>query len=75
MGKIRVQAQYLQPGDVVGSGEKIVSVWADVRTPTGKINVALSKQIMDRNGQLLSTIKRQNQWGKYTMINAERAEK
>lgn len=73
--KIRVQAQHLQHGDVVGSGERIEAVWTDVRTPTGKINIQLSKILRDKNGQSFGRTSRQKHWGKYTMINAERAEK
>ena len=67
--KIRVQAQHLQPGDIVGSGERIVYASAGVRTPRGKVDVKLAKQ----DGREEYT--RYTQWGKYTMINVERAEK
>lgn len=56
--KLRVQAQNLQPGDIVGSGEKIVSVSAGIHTPKAKVDV--------------KTDKRWCVWGKYTMINVER---
>lgn len=64
--KIKVQAQHLQPGDIVGSGEKVINVSAGVRTPKGKIDVML-KHPENEKGRL-------SHWGKYTMINVERAE-
>lgn len=59
--KLKVQAQHLQPGDIVGSGE-IIEYMAinSVRWPSNKIYVR--------------TNKRAAMWGKYTMINIERAE-
>lgn len=60
--KLKVQAQYLQPGDIVGSGEKVVHVSAGVRTPKGKVDVCLK----------INETSRWSQWGKYTMINVER---
>lgn len=60
--KLKIQAQHLQPGDIVGSGEKIVHVSAGVRTPKGKVDVLL------KNGEA----SRWSQWGKYTMIGVER---
>lgn len=62
--KLKVQAQHLQPGDVVGSGEIVSSVSAGTRTPKGKVEVCL-----DRGPAFRMAI-----WGKYTMINIERAE-
>jgi len=59
--KMRVQAQHLQPGDIVGSGEIVQSVSAGTRTPKGKVDVQLSTRF--------------TQWGKYTLINVERTEK
>lgn len=67
--KIKVQAQYLQPGDIVGSGEKVINVSAGVRTPKGKIDVKLGKYLNSDHEYF-----RTSQWGKYTMINVERAE-
>ncbi len=58
--KIKVQAQHLRPGDVVGSGETIVYVGAGLYTPRGKVDV--------------KTDCRWCHWGKYTLINAERAD-
>lgn len=64
--KIKVQAQHLLLGDVVGSGERIEKV---MPKPSGimgeKVHIKLSKS--DRS--------RWSLWGKYTMINVERAEK
>lgn len=64
--RIRVQAQYLQSGDVVGSGETVAAITVNsTQWPTGKIYIALEK-----HGRIRGTF-----WGKYTMINAERTEK
>lgn len=63
--KLRVQAQHLQPGDIVGSGEVVKAVTIrSLRMPSNKVAVTLFK-----NNQ------RTVQWGKYTMINVERKEK
>jgi hypothetical protein len=40
---IKVPARHLQPGDVTGSGETVVSVSADARTPRGMVDVLLQK--------------------------------
>lgn len=65
MAKIKVQAQHLRPGDIVGSGEKVIGVI--------QVSIKLSsKQVwvqLEKNG-----IIRQPCWGKYTMIGVERAE-
>lgn len=62
--KTRVQAQHLQPGDIVGSGEVVHSVIRDsVRWKTNKVCVRM------RSGELIG---RECMWGKYTMINVER---
>ena len=66
MAKIRVQAQHLQPGDIVGSGEKVIGVIAaSVKLASNKVWLQLEKD----------GVIRQPCWGKYTMINVERAEK
>lgn len=58
--KLKVQAQHLQPGDIVGSGEKVLSVIVDsIHWPSSQVCVRLEK--------------RDAMWGKYTMINVERA--
>jgi hypothetical protein len=62
--KLKVQAQHLQPGDIVGSGEKVVRVSAGVRTPRGKVDVVLDSADFHRCAV----------WGRYTMIGIERVE-
>lgn len=65
--KPKVQAQHLQPGDIVGSGEKVSCVIRNaVGLPSNKCFVELETKI----GGL-----RNSQWGKYTMINVERPDK
>lgn len=64
--KIKVQAQHLQPGDVVGSGEKVTGITINsINWPSNKVLIGLQKNNinMDTRGVL---------WGKYTMINVER---
>lgn len=58
---IRVQAQHLQLGDVVGSGELVESVSAGTRTPRGKVEIGLAKAGKFRIGV----------WGKTTMIGVQ----
>lgn len=65
MTKLRIQAQHLQPGDIVGSGEVVYGVGAGTRTPKGKVEVGLDSKTDTRTAL----------WGKYTMINVEREEK
>ena len=67
--KLRVQAQYLQPGDIVGSGETVNNVQEGLDTPKGKCEVVLNRT---KNGTLFMRVAF---WGKYTMINVERKEK
>ncbi len=63
--KLKVQAQHLQPGDVVGSGEVVRQIVVrSLRLPSNKVSVTLFK-----------TNQRTVDWGKYTMINVEREEK
>lgn len=65
MAKIKVQAQHLQPGDIVGSGERVTKLIANsTKIPSGKVYVELSKDFNDRSCY----------WGKYTQITVERAE-
>lgn len=60
--KLRVQAQHLQPGDIVGSGEVVKAITIrSLRMPSNKVAVTLFK-----NNQ------RTVQWGKYTVIPVER---
>lgn len=68
MTKLKIQAQHLQPGDIVGSGEKIYCTSAGISTPKGKVEVYLAK-LNSRSGW-----DRMSHWGKYTMINVERNE-
>lgn len=64
--KTRVQAQHLQPGDVVGSGEVVKEIIrASISFPATVVMVTLDKG--DR--------RRSSRWNKYTMINVERKEK
>ena len=64
--KIKVQAQHLQSGDIVGSGELVATVIRNsTKLPSNKIMVSLA-----RVGGFRTAI-----WGKYTEINIERSEK
>lgn len=61
--KMKVQAQHLQPGDIVGSGDKVRNVIINSTSwPTNKVCVQLDSG-------------RGAYWGKYTEINIERPEK
>lgn len=63
--KLKVQAQSLQPGDIVGSGEKVIGIQrSGLHLAKGKVIVLLAGETGHRNGT----------WGKYTMINVERKE-
>jgi hypothetical protein len=63
--KMRVQAQHLQVGDSVGSGETIAKVVVNsISIPTNKVLVILESKDNQRTSY----------WGKYTMINVERAD-
>lgn len=65
--KIKVQAQHLQPGDIVGGGEKVLKIVnAGISIPAGKCEIVLENY----NKEI-----RCSYWGKYTPINIERAEK
>lgn len=60
--KIKVQAQHLQPGDIVGSGEKVIRIITrSLHMPSNKVAVTLFK-----NNQ------RTVLWGKFTLIGVER---
>lgn len=62
--KLRIQAQHLQPGDIVGSGERISGITtSSTKFPADKIEIVLTKE---GYGTRISY------WGKYTMINVER---
>ncbi len=71
--KMRVQAQHLQPGDVVGSGEEVARIDINsIHWPSNKVCVTLIKpNPMDAEQVILRRIL----WGKYTLINVERVEK
>lgn len=63
--KIKVQAQHLRTGDIVGSGEKVTKVVINsIGWPNSKVFIRLDK---DHDYRTVL-------WGKYTMINVERAE-
>ena len=66
--KLKVQAQHLQLGDIVGSGEKVVRTYILTdKMSKGKVGVQLIKyQNSDHE------FSRCVHWGKYTMINVER---
>lgn len=67
--KLKVQAQHLQPGDVVGSGEIVKSVQNGVHK---RIDVCLhnpNKAVVEYDP---NRIDRVGSWGKYTLINVER---
>ena len=64
--KLKVQAQHLQPGDIVGSGETVdIVIRNSIHFPSSKVQVHLTKN----NEHSRSTY-----WGKYTEINIERPE-
>jgi hypothetical protein len=60
---VRVAARHLIPGDLIGSGERILSVSAGIRTRRGKLEVTLEK-----GGH-----RRMSLWGASTVINVRRA--
>lgn len=62
--KLRIQAQHLQPGDVVNGGEVLSVIRNSTQWHSNKVMVVLG------NGASRHPI-----WGKYTLINVERAEK
>lgn len=65
--KLKVQAQYLQIGDITGSGEIIMDVTLNsTKWPSSKVQVILGKEGREAN--------RASYWGKYTEINVERTE-
>ena len=61
--KTKVQAQHLQIGDIVGSGETVIGLTVrSLRMPSNKVAVTLRKDGRQRTVQ----------WGSYTMIGVER---
>lgn len=68
--KLRIQAQHLQLGDIVGSGEIVISnPQAGIKTAKGKVEVLLET---DRYVDGSKIFTRLAVWGKYTMINIDR---
>ena len=65
--KIKVQAQHLKPGDVVGSGEIVVSTFIGCATQSGKVNVRLRR--IKKDGRVIDRV---GSWGKYTIVGVER---
>lgn len=65
--KMSVQAQHLQPGDIVGSGETVNHVTiSSIHWPSNKVRISLESKGSGISSRL---------WGKYTKINIERPEK
>jgi len=65
--KTRVQAQFLQPGDIVGSGEKVTNIILNsIHWPRNKVRITL-----EHKGYGVRSVL----WGKTTMIGVERLEK
>jgi hypothetical protein len=58
-----VEAGSLKKGDVLGSGETVVSVSSGAKTPSGKVNVTLEK-----NGKTRTAV-----WGKYTKVGIKKS--
>jgi hypothetical protein len=65
MATEKIQARYLQAGDIIGSGETVNGVSAGVRTPRGRVEV-----ILDKDGRTRMSI-----WGAYTLISVRRADR
>lgn len=58
--KLKVQAQHLQPGDIVGSGEAVKAITiSSTKWPSSKVQIVLGND-------------RVAYWGKYTDININR---
>lgn len=74
--KLRVQAQHLQPGDIVDSGEVVKRVLTYAKDiPKGKCEVALENPNKTWIVKPKILPVRVSYWGKYTMINVERPTK
>ena len=56
------QAQQLKKGDIITSGDEVISVSSGVRTPSGKVEVTLKNK---------KGITRTSTWGKTTMIGVK----
>ena len=75
MVKLRVQAQHLQPGDIVGSGAKVIQVViSSIHWPSSKVQVQLhypNKAVVEYDPNRVDSV---SYWGKYTQIGVERNE-
>lgn len=60
VSKNAVPVHTLKKGDIITSGEEIVSISAGARTPSGKVDVVLKNPVTGKE--------RGAQWGKHTMI-------
>jgi len=61
--KLCIQAQYMQIGDIVGSGEKVVDiVRASIHFSSSKIMVTLNNGVRNRTSY----------WNKYITISVDR---
>ena len=61
-GVDRKEAQYLKKGDIITSGEEIVSVSSGAKTPSGKVEVTLK----NKQGKIRTSV-----WGKTTKIGVK----
>lgn len=59
------EAQHLRKGDIIGSGDEVVSVSAGAKTPAGKVEVTLKT----KNGSTKTSL-----WGKTTKIGLKKVE-
>jgi hypothetical protein len=59
------EAQHLKKGDIIGSGDEVVSVSAGAKTPKGKVEVTLKT----KDGKTKTST-----WGKYTKIGVKEKE-
>jgi len=56
------QAQQLKKGDIITSGDEVISVSSGVRTPSGKVEVTLKNK---------KGITKTSTWGKTTMVGVK----
>ena len=76
--KIRVQAQHLELGDIVGSGETVIGVTVrSLRMPFNRVAVTLKHTTKNSNNIFGEgkTTQRTMQWGRYMELDVERMEK
>lgn len=59
------EAQHLKKGDIIGSGDEVVSVSAGAKTPKGKVEVT----IKTKDGKTKTST-----WGKYTKVGVKEKE-